>query len=186
MNRREIATYSAVIIIAIAIDQIAKLWVETQMGMHETIPLLPFFALFRTHNTGIAFSMFSSFGPLALIGLTIGVIVLISLLAVRTRHGQRFARFGYALIIGGAIGNLIDRSMLGYVVDYFLFHTQSWSFAVFNLADAFISIGAGFIILQEVIDHRRSGKPDLAAETGSDKGPNSGIANGASDSDSNH
>jgi signal peptidase II len=65
------------------------------------------------------------------------------------------ARLGFALIVGGAIGNLIDRVTLGYVIDYFLFHTSTWSFAVFNLADAFITVGAGLVVLQEVLDWRR-------------------------------
>jgi signal peptidase II len=58
---------------------------------------------------------------------------------------------GFALIIGGALGNLVDRAVYGHVVDYILFYTSTWSFAVFNLADSLISIGAGLIMLDEVI-----------------------------------
>ena len=62
---------------------------------------------------------------------------------------------GYALIIAGAIGNLIDGLLLGYVIDYVLFHLPNWSFAVFNLADSFITIGAAAIILDELWHMKR-------------------------------
>ena len=58
---------------------------------------------------------------------------------------------GYALIIAGALGNLIDRFAYGHVVDFILFYTQTWSFAVFNMADSFITIGAGLVILDELL-----------------------------------
>jgi signal peptidase II len=69
------------------------------------------------------------------------------------------ARAGFALIVGGALGNLIDRSVYGHVIDYILFHTPSWSFAVFNLADAFISVGAVLVILDEFVGWRRQTRP---------------------------
>ena len=62
---------------------------------------------------------------------------------------------GYALIIAGAIGNLVDRLLFGYVIDYVLFYTATWSFAVFNLADSFITIGAGLVILDELLGFGR-------------------------------
>jgi signal peptidase II len=54
-------------------------------------------------------------------------------------------------VLGGAVGNLIDRAVYGHVIDYVLFHTPVWSFAIFNLADAFISVGAGLVVLEEVL-----------------------------------
>ena len=65
--------------------------------------------------------------------------------------GQVLARIGFALIIGGAIGNLIDRAVYGHVIDYILFHTPVWSFAVFNLADAFITVGAVLVVCEEFL-----------------------------------
>ncbi|HEV7414773.1 MAG TPA: signal peptidase II [Tianweitania sediminis] len=155
MRSRTLLFYLILALVLIGTDQIVKALVETRMAMHEQIDLLPFFALFRTHNTGIAFSMFSSFGAPALVVLTLGVVLFVSVLALRTASHHTAARLGFAFIIGGAIGNLIDRVSLGYVVDYFLFHTPSWSFAVFNLADAYITVGAGLVLLQEVLDYRR-------------------------------
>ena len=155
MNLRSFLIYSLIAAFAVLFDQVVKEWVEIDMAMYEQIDLLPFFSLFRTHNTGIAFSMFSTLGAPALIVLTLGVVALILYLSWRTPPHQIAARLGFALIIGGAIGNLIDRATLGYVIDYFLFHTPTWSFAVFNLADAFITVGAGLVVLQEVLDWRR-------------------------------
>ena len=72
--------------------------------------------------------------------------------------GQVIARIGFALIIGGALGNLIDRAVYGHVIDYVLFHTPVWSFAVFNLADAFITVGAVLVVVEELLVWRKSRK----------------------------
>jgi len=151
---KALAAYSALALGAVALDQWIKTLVEARLVMHQQIDILPFFALFRTYNTGVAFSMFSEAGDLPLIVLSVVVIGFVLYLASRSHAGQTFARLGFALIIGGAIGNLIDRSLLGYVIDYFLFHTPVWSFAVFNLADVFISVGAALVILQEFLQWR--------------------------------
>jgi signal peptidase II len=151
------AFYSLLAIIAFATisDQIVKYLIETGMDYQQQIDLLPFFALFRVHNDGIAFSMLSGFGDTALIALTIIVICFVSYLWWSTSSTRWISRFGFALIIGGAIGNLIDRILHGYVIDYFLFHLPSWSFAVFNLADAYISIGAALVVVEEIFVWRR-------------------------------
>ena len=141
--------------LAIIADQLVKQWVEASLRLHEQVEVIPFLALYRTHNTGIAFSMFSDMGDTGLIVLTLGVTLFVGWLALRSEPGDRWARLGFALIIGGALGNLVDRVMLGYVIDYVLFHTPAWSFAIFNLADAFISVGAALVILQEVLNWRR-------------------------------
>ncbi|MBB3235587.1 signal peptidase II [Phyllobacterium endophyticum] len=150
---RSKAFYSLLAIIGFAVisDQIIKYLVERGMEYQEQIDLLPFLALFRVHNTGIAFSMLSGFGDEALIALTIVVICFVSYLWWSTTYSRWMSRFGFALIVGGALGNLIDRSLHGYVIDYFLFHLPSWSFAVFNLADAYISIGAALVVLEELL-----------------------------------
>jgi signal peptidase II len=72
----------------------------------------------------------------------------------RSPKDQVWAQLGYAFVVGGAVGNLIDRLRFGHVVDFILFHTPNWSFAVFNFADSFITIGAALIVLQELLDMR--------------------------------
>ena len=146
-----IAPMLALVISAVALDQIIKWLVETRLPFHELVPVIPMFALYRTWNEGIAFSMLGGLPDIGLVALTSLVIVFVSYLWWRTPTGRLIAHLGYALIIGGALGNLIDRAVYGHVVDYILFHTDSWSFAVFNLADSFISVGAGLIVLDELL-----------------------------------
>lgn len=143
-------------VLLIALDQLVKWLVETNMPFQEVVNFVPFISLYRTWNQGIAFSMLWGLNDLALIAITLVITGFIIWLASRTPPEKIAARLGFAMIVAGAIGNLIDRSVFGHVVDYILFHTESWSFAVFNLADAFISVGAALIVLQEVIDWRAS------------------------------
>ena len=152
---RPLSIYGAVALLVIIVDQWIKHVVQTSMEMHEAIEILPFFALYRTYNTGVAFSMFAESGDWRLIAVVIAVTLFIVWLAIRSGPHQVWARTGFALIVGGALGNLIDRALLGHVVDYLYFHTPWWSFAVFNLADAAITVGAGLVILQEVLDWLR-------------------------------
>ena len=149
---RKLGPYLLLVVAAVALDQWIKHLVQTRMEMFEKIDILPFLALFRTYNTGVAFSMLSFVDGWGLMAISAVIIVFVLYLAVRTEPGHVFARTGFALIVGGAAGNLVDRALLDHVVDYVLFHTPVWSFAVFNLADAFITVGAGLVILQELLN----------------------------------
>ena len=155
MKSRDVTAYGAVTVLAVALDQWIKYLVETRLDMHVQVDVLPFLAWFRTHNTGIAFSMLSNLGSAGLIVVTLAVVAFVAWIAARSDEGQVIARIGFALIIGGAIGNLIDRVWHGHVIDYVLFHLPGWSFAIFNLADAFITVGAGLVILDEFVAWRR-------------------------------
>lgn len=148
---RAIVWFLLIVVLAVLSDQLIKHWVETTLNFQEKIDVLPFLALFRTYNEGIAFSMLSGFHDLGLVILTSVVIVFVTYLWWSAAPERWMSRLGFALIVGGAIGNLIDRAWHGYVIDYILFFTPSWSFAVFNLADSFITVGAGVVILDEVI-----------------------------------
>ncbi len=147
--------YSLLIAISVALDQWIKSLVEANLPLQQQLDVIPFLALYRTYNTGVAFSMFSWIGDGGLIVLSLAVALFVLYLASRTTAEQVAARFGFALIIGGAIGNLIDRALYGHVIDYILFHTPVWSFAIFNLADAFITVGAGLVLLDEFLAWRR-------------------------------
>lgn len=156
MRRGEMGLLGVVMLAVAGLDQWIKRLVETGMDLHERIDVLPFFALLRAHNTGIAFSFLSDFHGLGLIVLMLAVMAFVIWLAFRSDPAHRMARLGFALILGGALGNLIDRVALGYVIDYFLFHWGNWSFAIFNLADAAITVGAGLVILEEFVAWRRA------------------------------
>lgn len=103
--------------------------------------------------------MFSSLGDTGLIAIAAVVVVFVLYLALKTPPHQVLARIGFALIVGGAVGNVIDRTVYGHVIDYILFHTPVWSFAIFNLADAFISVGAAAVVLDEFLSWRRQPRP---------------------------
>ncbi len=156
---RSVVPYALLVIVALLVDQWIKYLVETRLEFQQPVEMLPFLALYRTYNTGIAFSMLSSFGDTGLIAVAVAVVAFVLYLAVRTPPGHVLARIGFALIVGGALGNLIDRAVYGHVIDYVLFHTPVWSFAVFNLADAFITVGAGLVLLDEFAAWRRGPRP---------------------------
>ncbi|MDZ7823982.1 MAG: signal peptidase II [Ahrensia sp.] len=143
----------------VAMDQAIKYWTETQMAYQQRIDILPFFDLFRVHNQGIAFSMFWGAGPWLLVTVAAAICAFVLWLWRSNPPERWLSHIGFGLIVGGALGNIIDRAMLGYVVDMFLFYLENWQFAVFNFADAAISVGAGAVILDELIAWRKT-KPD--------------------------
>lgn len=149
-------TAAIVIVIAVILDQIVKLAVEATLPLNEAVPLLPVLALYRTYNLGVAFSLLSGMEREVIVGMRIVIVAFVLWLWRKTSRSRPLAHTGYALIIAGAIGNLIDGLVYGHVVDYVLFHTQTWSFAVFNLADSFITIGAGLVILDELFGPKKT------------------------------
>lgn len=157
-----------IIVGAVALDQIIKYVVVATMTLGQAIELLPFLALLHARNEGIAFSMFAGFEGWTLAILSAGVLLFVLWLWRSTPRSRAVAQIGFALIVGGAIGNLIDRVWLGYVVDYVYFHTPVWSFAVFNLADACISVGAACVIVDEFVlewwRKRRTGRVEERGE----------------------
>lgn len=134
----------------VAADQAAKALVENSLPLGQAVDILPVLALYRTHNTGIAFSMLSFAGGGALVALTLVIMALVLALFLRTPEERVLARAGLATVLAGAAGNLIDRLRFGHVVDFVLVHWQSWSFAVFNLADAAITVGALMVAVDEL------------------------------------
>jgi len=150
--------YAAVTVLAIALDQWIKSLVEARLPLQQMVELLPFLALYRTYNTGVAFSLFATVGDVGLLAVSAAVILFVLYLASRTERGNWIARLGFALIVGGALGNVVDRIAHGHVVDYILFHTPVWSFAIFNLADALITVGAALVVLEELLVWRAGRK----------------------------
>ncbi|WP_438750569.1 signal peptidase II [Pararhizobium sp. O133] len=143
------------IILAILLDQAIKVAVELWLPMEQAVSVMPMLALYRTYNYGVAFSMLSGMEGWFIVSMRLVVVAFVLWLWRRTPKDRFFAHLGYAMIIAGALGNLIDRLIFGYVIDYILFHTATWSFAVFNLADSFITVGAGCIILDELLQMKK-------------------------------
>ena len=136
--------------ILVALDQLFKWLVETRLPFQEQVVVLPVFSLFRTHNEGIAFSMLTGMNENWLLAMILAVIAFVTYLWARSSPSRWISQIGFILVVAGALGNLIDRAVLGYVVDYLLFHVGNWYFAVFNFADALISVGAAAIVIDEL------------------------------------
>ncbi|WP_455477808.1 signal peptidase II [Bartonella sp. B10] len=150
MTRKSFSFFLLSLFFTIVLDQAIKYWVMHNMLLGTVIPILPFLSLYHVRNSGIAFSFFSSFPNWGLIILTLIIIIFLLWLWKNTEYNKSLSRFGLTLIIGGAIGNFIDRIRFNYVTDYILFHIGDvFYFAVFNLADTFITIGVIAILTEE-------------------------------------
>lgn len=126
-------------------DQISKLWAQSVLKSCAK-PFIPHFLNFTyVENRGIAFGMFQNMHYI-IIPLTLVIMVLCVFLSVKAhKEGKKLASLSFTLILSGAVGNLIDKIRLGYVVDFI--HTLFMDFPVFNLADTFICIGAGLLFV---------------------------------------
>jgi len=144
------------VVLLLAADQASKAAVDAFLPFQEPVTLLPFLSIFRTYNQGIAFSFFSGFSDRVLIGLTLAIMIFVIWLWRQAHPSRIWARLGFALVFGGALGNLCDRFVHGHVIDFVLFHVGNWSFAVFNLADSFITVGAVLIAFDELLELRRA------------------------------
>jgi signal peptidase II len=132
----------------IVADHLTKWWVTASLDYQEFIPVLPFFSLVLVHNTGAAFSFLAdASGWQRWFFVSIGVIATVIIVRLLKRHAcePRLA-FSLALVLGGALGNVIDRVALGYVVDFLYFHYLGFAWPAFNVADTAISIGAALLI----------------------------------------
>ncbi len=138
------------VIALLIFDQLTKIAVDHYLPLQEPVHLLPVLALYRTYNTGVAFSMFDETPGYLIVGLRLAIVAFVTWLWLRTPPSRWMAHLGFALVIAGAFGNLIDRFLYGHVIDFVLFHVGTWSFAVFNLADSFITVGAVLIGFDEI------------------------------------
>ena len=132
----------------IVADHLTKWWVSATLDYQEFIPVLPFFSLVRVHNTGAAFSFLADAGGWQRwFFIAIGIVATVIIVRLLKRHANetRLA-FSLALVLGGALGNVIDRAVLGHVVDFLYFHYRSFAWPAFNVADTAISIGAALLI----------------------------------------
>ena len=136
----------AVTIAVVVLDQIAKLVVTAALPVSNAVDLLPILTLYRVENTGIAFSFLSGSGGV-LVALTLAITLGVVVFWVRTTDGGRLAAAGFACILGGALGNLIDRVRLGHVVDFLLLHLGDRVLFVFNPADAALTLGPALLLV---------------------------------------
>lgn len=146
---------AALILIA---DQFTKVLILGAFQLGDSNQITSFFNLVRVHNSGAAFSFLAgASGWQRWFFTALGVLAaLVILWMLKSHGGQKLFAFSLACILGGAIGNVIDRVLYGYVVDFLDFHWRGWHFPAFNIADSAITIGAACLILDELLRVQRS------------------------------
>lgn len=139
-------------------DQLTKMVILGNYQLGDATYVASFFNVVRAHNTGAAFSFLASeSGWQRWFFTAIGVAAAVFIVWLLKSHaGQKLFSFAMACILGGAIGNVVDRTLHGYVVDFLDFHYASWHFPAFNIADSAITIGAICLVLDEIQRVRRA------------------------------
>ena len=159
-SRRSVSIWPwlGISLIVIVLDQLTKTVIAQSFQLGDVRTITPFFDIVRAHNTGAAFSFLAGAGGWQrwfFIGL--GTAAAIFIVWMLSRHGgQRLFAWALALILGGAVGNVVDRILHGHVIDFIQVHWGRAYFPAFNVADSAISVGAALLILDELLRVRRS------------------------------
>ncbi len=145
-------------VLLLVADQVTKTLILGNYRLGDATYITSFFNIVRAHNTGAAFSFLSNAGGWQRWLFTgIGAAATIFIVwQLRAHPGQRLFSFAMASILGGAVGNVVDRLLHGYVVDFLDFHLNGWHFPAFNIADTAITVGAVCLILDELLRVRRA------------------------------
>ena len=148
----------ALALLILIADQFTKVLILGYYKLGDATFVTSFFNIVRVHNAGAAFSFLANAGGWQRYLFTgIGIAAAIFIIwMLKSHNGQKLFAFALACILGGAIGNVIDRTLYGYVVDFLDFHYAGWHFPAFNIADSAISIGAVCLILDEILRVRRT------------------------------
>jgi signal peptidase II len=144
-------------LVVLLADQFTKVLIVSSYALGEGFPVTSFFNIVRVHNEGAAFSFLASAGGWQRWFFTgLGLVAASVMVWMLKKHpGQKLFGFAIACILGGAIGNVIDRVLYGYVVDFLDFYHAGIHFPAFNIADSGITLGAACLILDEVLRVRR-------------------------------
>ncbi|TAN81647.1 MAG: lipoprotein signal peptidase [Gallionella sp.] len=145
--------------LVIVLDQLSKVWITDRFAYGERLTVLRVFDLVLAHNTGAAFSFLHDAGGMQRWLFTaIAVIASVWIVTLLRKHAaQTLFALALSLILGGALGNLVDRIAYGYVVDFLLFHWDEHYFPAFNIADSAITCGALLMILDSIKPRRHTG-----------------------------
>jgi signal peptidase II len=154
-----ILPWLALALIILIADQFTKVLILGYYKFGDSTTITSFFNIVRAHNTGAAFSFLAAAsGWQRWLFTGIGLVATVFILYLLKKHaGQKLFCFALACVLGGAVGNVIDRLLHGYVVDFLQFHWQNrWYFPAFNIADMAITVGAVGLVLDELLRVRRS------------------------------
>ena len=137
--------------LAVLLDQLSKLLIADNMQLYQSINIMPYVNLTYVHNTGAAFSFLSEAGGwqrwfFAALAIVIGSVIAVWL--SRLKAHETLMAVSLSLVLGGAIGNLIDRLAYGYVIDFLDVYVQTWHWPAFNVADSAISLGVVLMLLE--------------------------------------
>ena len=154
-----LAPWIGIAAVVIVLDQITKAMIVAAFRLGDARMVTPFFDIVRAHNRGAAFSVLNdASGWQRWFFIVLGLAAAGFIVLLLSRHGgQRLFGWALALILGGALGNVIDRVFHGHVVDFIQVHWKSHYFPAFNVADSAITIGAALLIVDELRRVRRSG-----------------------------
>ncbi|RDE86976.1 signal peptidase II [Aggregatibacter kilianii] len=136
--------------VAFVLDLLTKYIVVQKFALYESVNILPVFNLTYVHNTGAAFSFLADhdgWQKFFFIGLAVVISSMLIYFMAKSEAAQKLQNAAYALIIGGALANAVDRAYNGYVIDFFDFYWRDWRYPVFNVADIAICVGAALIAL---------------------------------------
>ena len=157
MTKSSLPLYLLLAAAVVLLDQASKYWALASLQPYRSLELLPVFNLTLVFNRGAAFSFLSDAGGwqrwFFVVLSSVVSLVLVAWLA-RLKNGERFTAIAVSLVLGGAIGNLVDRLQHGHVVDFLDFHWQQWHFPAFNVADSAITIGVLLLILEMLVQNR--------------------------------
>lgn len=138
-------------LLAVVLDQASKLAVSHSMELYQSIAILPYFNLTYVHNTGAAFSFLSDAGGWQrwfFAGLAVVISTVLGVWLARLKKSEILLAVSLSLVLGGAIGNLIDRLVYGYVIDFLDVYYKSWHWPAFNVADSAITLGVALMLLE--------------------------------------
>ena len=141
-----------IVAVIVVLDQATKAVVKARLPLHESVTVIPgFFDLTHVRNTGAAFGMLNNmefaYKPAVMVLVALIALVAVASYALTLPAAQRLARLGLALILGGAVGNLIDRATMGFVIDFVDIYWRSVHFWAFNVADSAITVGVVLMLL---------------------------------------
>lgn len=145
-------------VLVVILDQVTKQIAENTLILHKPLAVFPGFNWTLMYNKGAAFSFLSQAGGWQrwfLIVLSSAISIALIIWLKQLKKDQRILSAGIALILGGAIGNLIDRSLYGQVIDFIQVYYESFYFPAFNIADSAITLGAGLLIIDMIIEHKK-------------------------------
>ena len=152
----------ALAIVVILLDQFSKIWVSGAYIYGDEVQYFSIFSVILLHNTGAAFSFLSDAGGWQrwlFSGISGGVCIVLIVMIARLKKTDWWMAIALATLLGGAVGNLYDRMVLGYVVDFIVFHWESMYFPAFNVADVAICLGA-FMLIVDVIKNPQKDESD--------------------------